>query len=464
VVIGGELTERQDDSAVASGAAPERGAHVRVVFGDPSGVHDVAPRGTSFGRAGAERDADVVLEDPRMSRRHARVERDALAWRLADLGSRNGGYVDGAAVEPGGAAALRDGAVIRLGDTIFVFRAEPSAPPAPESDAFPGVSPPANRVRLRLRELARAAGHALVLGETGTGKERAAQAIGATAGPFVPQNCAELSRELARSELFGHLRGAFSGASVTKPGLVEVAADGVLFLDELGELALDVQGDLLRFLEDGSYRPIGATELRRSTARVVAATNVDLDEAVRRGVFRRDLLARLRASNAPLHLPPLRDRREDILGWADHFLREAGAAPARAWSAGAAECLLLYPWPENLRELRGVVRGLTAGGARWPVSSGALPEHIQAHRRTRRTDERAAASPAPAASPPRPAADPPQPAADPTRAQVIGALEQTGGRMRGAAGLLGIDRRKLYRLCEQHGIEFGLYRRGSQEE
>ncbi len=445
-----------------------RGAQVRVVLGDRLAVHDVAPGGTSFGRAGEQREADVVFEDRRMSRRHARIERDALGWRLVDLGSRNGGFVDGGAVEHGGAVALRDGAVIRLGDTIGVFREEASGPPEAESDAFPGASPQASRVRQWLRKLARAAGHVLILGETGTGKERAARSLGAAGGPFVPQNCAELSRELARSELFGHLRGAFSGAAMAKPGLVEAAAGGVLFLDEIGELALDVQGDLLRFLEDGSYRPIGATELRHSTARVVAATNVDLDEAVRRGAFRRDLLARLRASNAPLQLPPLRERREDLLGWTDHFLREAGAAPAQAWNAGAAECLLLYPWPENLRELRGAVRGLVAGEPAWPVSSSALPERIQAHRRTLRPDERAASSaplaplatPAPRA-PPGPAAPP---AADPTREQIVAALEQKGGRMRSVAELLGIDRRKLYRLCEQHGIDFGSYRRTSSQE
>ena len=362
-------------------------------------------------------------------------------------------------MESGNAIALHDGSVIRLGDSIGVFRTEPRAATERENDAFPGASPLARQVRMRLGKLALASGHTLVLGETGTGTERVARARGATAGPFVPQNCAELSRELARSELFGHLRGAFSGAATARPGLVEIADGGVLFLDEIGELALDVQGDLLRFLEDGSYRPIGSTELRRSTARIVAATNVDLDDAVRRGVIRRDLMARLRASNATLHLPPLRDRREDILGWADRFLREAGAVPPRAWNGGAAECLLLYPWPENLRELRGVIRGLVADEPRWPASSSALPERIQAYRRTLRPEPQAEPPP-----PPSPATAPARGATEPTREQIIDALARMRGRMRNVSELLRVERRKLYRLCRQYGIDFESYRGRSQQE
>src|SRR5690606_39165419 len=201
---------------------------------------------------------------------------------------------------------------------------------------FPGVSSVAAQVRQRIRQLTDGTGHVLILGETGTGKERVARAIGATTRSLVPQNCAELSHELARSELFGHVRGAFRGATTSRVGLVELANEGALFLDEVGELALDVQAELLRFLEDGHYRPVGATELRHSSARVIAATNVDLDQAVARGGFRRDLLARLRASNRPLELPPLRERRDDIHGWSIRFLREVigDEVPITPWSPG----------------------------------------------------------------------------------------------------------------------------------
>jgi transcriptional regulator with GAF, ATPase, and Fis domain len=196
----------------------------------------------------------------------------------------------------------------------------------------------------------------------------------------VAQNCGELTPELARSELFGHVQEAFSGARHAKAGLVDAAGEGALFLDEIGELALDVQADLLRFLEDGTYRPVGGQRTLHSGARVVTATNVDLDHAVGGNRFRRDLLARLRASNAPLELPALRDRREDIPGWAQRFVREAGVSVETLWTAGALECLILYPWPDNLRELRGVVRDLVANAAPLPWPTERLPAQLHEHR------------------------------------------------------------------------------------
>jgi transcriptional regulator with GAF, ATPase, and Fis domain len=289
------------------------------------------------------------------------------------------------------------------------------------------------------------------------GKERAARALASRERPFVVQNCAELTRELARSELFGHARGAFSGAHAAKSGLVDVASGGTLFLDEIGELPLDVQGDLLRFLEDGSYRPIGAPDVRTSRARVVAATNVELDLAVRDGKFRRDLLARLRASNLPVELPPLRDRREDIVSWTSHFLRETGAdCPGEAWSAGAAECLLLYPWPDNLRELRGIVRTLAAERARWPLEQGALPERVRTHRRVLRSPTESTSEPV--------AERPAGKAAEPTKAEIEAVLRQVEGRVRAAALQLGVDRRQVYRLCERLGIDIEEYRDRSKTE
>ena len=189
-----------------------------------------------------------------------------------------------------------------------------------------------------------------------------------TSHPFVTLNCAQLNREMARSELFGQVRGAFTNALSTRPGVVGLAGEGALFLDEIGDLSLDVQAELLRFLEDGSHRALGSTDLRKSSVRVIAATNVDLDEAVHQGRFRRDLLARLRATNMPLTLPPLRERREDILGWTQLFFRLRGREPGtRTWTAGALECLLLHPWQGNLRELLAVVNfaaGQTSRGLR----------------------------------------------------------------------------------------------------
>lgn len=427
---------------------------MRVVHGSSRWtVTEIPPAGVTIGRTTERRNADLVLDDRRMSRRHIRIEAGMLAWELVDTESKNGGFIDGRPFAPGERLKLLDGALIRLGDSLLVFRASASMADAVAGDdaMFPGDSPHAAGVRRQLRRLGAASGHVLIHGETGTGKERAAQFLGkaGAARPFVAQNCAELTHELARSELFGHVRGAFSGAHAVKVGLIDTAGPGVLFLDEIAELPHDVQGDLLRFLEDGTFRPMGSTELRRSPARVVAATNVDLDEAVRTGRFRRDLLARLRASNAPLELPPLRERREDILGWARRFAIEAeGSCPDALFTAGTAECLLLYPWLENLRELRGLVRSLMADRLEGSISPGKLPERLLAHRRALRGDGEEGGSPL----------------REPTAGEIAAALEETCGKMRTAAQRLGVDRRKLYRLCERMGIDPGSYRREGDKE
>jgi DNA-binding NtrC family response regulator len=453
-VAGEDNTDVQVDSAGPVDPAGTAVAHVRVVHMGAA-AHAIPVTGLVLGR---RVDDGLTIDDDRMSRRHARIARVADGWQVSDTGSRNGGHVDGRPLWPGQSAPLADGAVIRLGNTVLVFRTG-ELPPAETSDDFPGGSPVASAVRLRLQRLAASAGHVLIVGETGTGKERAAHAIGRGGpdAPFVPQNCAELNHDLARGELFGHTRGAFTGATAPRRGLVELADGGALFLDEIGELSLDVQAELLRFLEDGSYRVLGAPALHRSSARVVAATNVDLDEAVRRGRFRRDLLARLRAAHAPLELPPLRARRDDILDWAARFLVEVAPGVAAPWTAGAAECLLLYPWPENLRELRSVVRTVGAHRTQWPVDAAELPARLRDHRAGLRGagGERV--------TPPQPAAPVGGPAL-PSRADIEHALRTTGGRMRTAAMELGVDRRRLYRLCESHGIEVEVFRRHNGPE
>jgi two-component system NtrC family response regulator len=452
-------TERQEDSAVGLADRDHAIAHLRVLTGRlPHAVHVFQAGGTSVGRVGG--DCDMLIDDGRMSRRHARIERGITGWRLQDLVSRNGGFVDGHGFGAGERMALVDGSVIRLGDTLMVFRTSaPTSDGRADSPVFPGISPVVVAVRRRIDALASGGGHVLILGETGTGKERVAQAIGERRAPhpFVTLNSAELSRDLARSELFGHVRGAFTHATANKPGLVDLAGDGVLFLDEIGELSLDVQAELLRFLEDGSYRPLGSTELRHSNARVVAATHVDLDQAVQNNRFRRDLLARLRASNVPLELPPLRERREDIPGWTQLFLRQGNRdAGANTWTVGALECLLLYPWAENLRGLGAIVIEAATQSQSFPCGTEHLSAALRAHRGTLR------ARPSPMNDEPTPANVPAQP--EPTQAEIEEALRSTQGRVRTAALQLGIDRRKLYRLCERFGIALEAYRGENQRE
>jgi two-component system, NtrC family, response regulator GlrR len=196
----------------------------------------------------------------------------------------------------------------------------------------------------------------LILGETGTGKELFAKAIHSMSSraprPFVPVNCGALPVELAESELFGHERGAFTGASLSRPGMIDAAEGGTMFLDEVACLPMLIQAKLLRFLQEKEFRAVGAIKVRKSDIRIIAATNVDLREAVCQGKFRQDLYYRL--DIVPFLLPPLRDRQEDIPLLACHFLNKCSARyrrPARKLSPQAMASLLAYDWPGNVREL-----------------------------------------------------------------------------------------------------------------
>src|SRR6185369_6892653 len=193
----------------------------------------------------------------------------------------------------------------------------------------------------------------LVLGESGTGKELVARAIHERSGradrPFVPLHCGALPREVFESELFGHEKGAFTGAVSLKPGLIELADGGTLFLDEIGEIEPDVQVKLLRALETGSFFRVGGTRPRRVDVRIVAATNRDLAEAMRTGEFRQDLFYRINTITVPL--PPLRDRREDIAMLARHFVEGNAAYGVKRLGAAALAVLEGYGWPGNVREL-----------------------------------------------------------------------------------------------------------------
>jgi two-component system, NtrC family, response regulator GlrR len=208
--------------------------------------------------------------------------------------------------------------------------------------------------------VARCEAGVLILGETGTGKELFAHAIHnlspRAAKPFVPVNCGSIPADLAESELFGHKRGAFTGANVSRVGMLESAEGGTLFLDEVACLPSLAQAKLLRVLQEKEFRVLGATTLRKSDVRVIAATNTDLQKAVSLGKFRQDLYYRLDV--IPFLLPPLRDRREDIPLLARHFLNTSGARfgrPARELSAHALARLLAYDWPGNVRELEHIV-------------------------------------------------------------------------------------------------------------
>ncbi|WP_242339633.1 MULTISPECIES: sigma-54 dependent transcriptional regulator [Anaeromyxobacter] len=308
-----------------------------------------------------------------------------------------------------------------------------------------GNAPAFRAVLDTLRQAAPTSATVLLAGESGTGKELAARLVHdlspRAAGPFVPINCAAIPESLLESELFGHEKGAFTGAAARKEGRFERAHGGTLFLDEVGEMSPSVQVKLLRFLQDGVLERVGGTEPLRVDVRVVAATNKDLAAEVKAGRFREDLFYRLDVVS--VRLPSLRERREDVMLLAGAFLRrfaEANAKPISGFSPAAVAAIERYAWPGNVRELlhaveRGVI--LTRGEA---VELGDLPEAV-----------RAAAGPAgaPAAAPATLAVPLGTTLDEIERLVIRRTLEHTRGDKNLAAQLLGIAARTIYRKLDR---------------
>ncbi|MEQ9689862.1 MAG: sigma-54 dependent transcriptional regulator [Bauldia litoralis] len=248
--------------------------------------------------------------------------------------------------------------------------ARPSRPSAPSATAaseeadfagFVGRSPAMHAVYEQIRRMAPSRAPVFITGESGTGKEVAAEAIHRHAGagdrPFVALNCSAIPRELMESEIFGHVRGAFTGASDNRAGAAELADGGTLFLDELAEMDLGLQAKLLRFIQTGSFRRVGGNELKQVDVRIVSATNRDPFAEVEAGRFRADLFYRLHV--LPIALPPLRDRGEDILPLAEAFLRRYAREEGRgfrSFDGEAAALIRACAWPGNVRQLQNVVR------------------------------------------------------------------------------------------------------------
>jgi DNA-binding NtrC family response regulator len=412
-------------------------------------------RGLVLGRS-PEPDVACVFHST-ISRRHARVETGlGGVLCLQDLTSRNGTRINGELLDS--PAPLTVQALVRLGDVLAVVD-EAASEGFGEDLVLPGASPKMARLRALVSRAAPDPAPVLIIGETGTGKERLAKEVhrrSGRTGPFVALSCAELSPQLIESQLFGHERGAFTGASGAQPGVFVAAHGGTLFLDELGELPLDLQPKLLRVLQEGEVRPLGSVHGRKVDVRVVAATNRDLPVQVDAELFRRDLYARL--SLWELRLPPLRERRQDILSWVRLLLRawnlERGTNVTLGFQPDAAERILLHGWLDNLRGLDRMVHRLASLSPSRPISLRTVLEgmpELDAGGPLRRRE---------ASAPPLPPADPggsdvPPPRARPTREELLEVYAATGGSVRATAKHFARDRRQIYRWLESFGIPRG---------
>jgi DNA-binding NtrC family response regulator len=298
----------------------------------------------------------------------------------------------------------------------------------------------------------------LILGETGTGKELVARTLFEKSNraemPFVPVNCGALSMNLVESELFGHVKGAFTGADRDHKGLFEVANGGTLFLDEVGELDKNIQVKLLRFLESGEIRRVGATEPFKTDVRVLCATNRDLRQMIESDEFREDLF--FRVNTFEIRLPPLRERRSDIPALARHLLSRAARRPvdqvAELLTAEAIDALLEHDWPGNVREMANVMEHayIVAGGG--PILAEHLPHHFRSGASVPIRDV-AKKSPA-ATAVPAPVADQgPRTLREIEMEHILRVLEKHNGNKRTAADELGIVLKTLYNKLNQWEAE-----------
>jgi transcriptional regulator with GAF, ATPase, and Fis domain len=424
----------------------------------------------------------LSIPDRLMSRRHCVVTLADGRYHLRDLGSSNGTFVNGIPVQE---RVLEPGDRIRAGDSVLMFltnepAVRPVPPPLPNASddrttrigASPrpsadspgeilaevlagrvvlqahdmvGESPAMRLVYDRIRKLAPSDCTVLIDGETGTGKELAARAIHQNSRrarrPFVAINCAALTESLLESELFGHEKGAFTGAQALKKGRFEVADGGTVFLDEVGELAGPLQSKLLRALQHHEFERVGGTRTVRVDVRVIAATNRDLAADVSAGRFRQDLWYRLNVVN--LTMPPLRDRRADIASLAAHFATKYGRGRPIEVSPDAVQALMAHDWPGNVRELENAIERAVVLGSSDRITGEDLAGLF---------DE----APADADTAAAPFHDGVR---QMKRRLILDAIDRAGGNYAAAARLLGLNPTYLHRLLKNLQLKDGAARR-----
>jgi two-component system response regulator AtoC len=450
--VSAEITHEGDPGSTVSRSEPERvkTGDMLLVTGDGRlFAHMLTDDDIVIGRAP---DCEFVIDHPALSRRHAVVRRRP-ALTLQDLGSTNGTRLGRGIVRGGEPIALTSGESFHIGPFTFLVvagRTAESSSGRSGRDKLVVDDPTIDRVSLLVRDIARSNVNVLVQGETGVGKEVLATTLhelSGRTGPLTRINCAALSETLLESELFGHEKGAFTGAVVAKEGLLEAAAGGTVFLDEIGELPMGIQAKLLRAVEAREIIRLGSTRAIAIDVRFLAATNRDLPASIAAGTFRHDLYFRL--DGVSLRIPPLRERRGMIAQLALRFLGDAGRAAGRGPIRAAPELLSQlesYDWPGNVRELKAVIERavlLSRGGE---VGVRHLAYSPRPRERERDDD----------AAPPQPAAPvsfldaagaalvsmfTPEQLAD--RNRVLAALEECAGNQTRAARRLGISRTTL---------------------
>jgi DNA-binding NtrC family response regulator len=459
----GLLTELQRDSAALIPLAGPDGAAVDVVSFTRGEAAEVAFAGGVL---------TIACADPWMSSRHARLRLDAGGARIEDLGSRNGVLLGNRRVE---AAALAHGDLFVLGRTAWVLHARPFARELVAASLRPfgptrSVSPGLLAAVVVLERCAASELTILLQGDTGTGKEvlaREAHRRSGRSGPFIGLNCAALPEALLEGQLFGHRRGAFTGAVEAAPGLVLASSGGTLFLDEIADMPPAAQAKLLRVLEERAVVALGETAPRKVDLRVIAAGQRDLRAEVEQGRFRRDLFARL--AQVVVTLPPLRERRGDLGLLAAHACAELGTTLALS----AARVVMEHAWPMNVREL---LSGLRAAAVMAGAGNGIEAQHLPEAWR----GEATAASGGPGAGE-RAAAGGGDAGGDgggtggvgdgsgggavddggPTREALAALLARHQGNVTAAARELGKGKMQLYRWMSRRGMDPASFRRGA---
>jgi DNA-binding NtrC family response regulator len=456
--------------------AAHRGTLEALVYLGPDCLVHSLPDGGVV-RVGRGSNNEIRIDDPSVSRAHCALYVGHVL-EIEDLGSANGTLLLRAdqqeakngesRLRPGERRCIEPGTIVRAGVALLAVQPRSAAPALrASSSAGPEVllDPEMKRVYEAAMRAAASDISVLITGETGSGKEILAESIHRGSNrrerPFLRLNCASLSETLLESELFGHERGAFTGANQTKPGLLESTDGGTVFLDEIGEMPLSVQAKLLRVLEERSILRLGATKPRRIDVRFIWATNRNLRAEARAGRFRNDLYYRV--AGAQFAIPPLRARASEIEPLARLFLARAcrrSGRPVPQLSEGAVSALHRYSWPGNVRELRNVIEWACLACEGGPISEHHVPqEHQEAAvaelsfdqeatrvfpmRRASAADANQIVEAAAASEPGAASSD------DVERMRVLQALEQCAGNQTRAAKVLGVSRRTLINRLER---------------